>query len=172
MERSANSSLGCADLTDVDTRQTFSQCDSVATSNHLVNVSGLTPLAKYEISITSGGKPILLSPFFGAYTQTSASPGFLPPQIVSGKITTSSGPLADATVFVSLNLTDQFRFPLAVKTTADGTFTADLAKLAYFSAVPYQSYFVEVADSTGRKLIETTLGVAEVDSVGINLTIK
>ncbi|MDO8487839.1 MAG: hypothetical protein Q7S31_00795 [bacterium] len=170
--RSDNLSPGCVDLVDIDTRQTFSQCEETAALNHLVNVSGLTPSAKYEVQISSGGNTVLLSPFFGAYIQTSARPDFLAPQLVIGKVTVSDSSLSNATVFVGLDLSDHFRFPLAVKTAADGTFTADLAKLAYFSPPPYSAYFVEVTDSTGLKLTEVSLGVAEVDINGINLNIK
>ena len=163
---------GCVSLTDIDSNQTFNQCDPVKSQVHQINISRLTPQAKYQIRVTANNQLVVLSPFFGAYTQTAANNIFRTPQPVTGIISTSLGkPVIGATVFISLNLSDQFRFPLAVLTDKNGTFTVDLSGFIYSPPATYDSYFMEVTDSSGRKLVETTKTVSEVNQGGFNLNI-
>lgn len=171
--RSDKPGAGCATLTEVDSRQTFKACDQDQSQVHLLNISGLTAQSRYEIQVTLAGETVWLSPFFGSYTQTSPGIDAPTPQFVSGKVVTNRGkPLVNATVFVALDLSDQFRFPLAVKTNQKGEFDVDLSKFIYSLPRSFNSYFVEVADSVGKKLVETTISTAEVNSGEINITIE
>lgn len=168
--KSDQTATGCITLTDVDTGQKFEQCDQTPKFTHLINIGGLTPEAKYRINIDASGKNVLLSDFFGSYTQTSPQVSHIE-QVVKGVVTSNKMPLAGATVFMGPNLTDRFQFPQATQTDLNGSFSIDITLFFYWDAAPIDSYFIEVTDADGRKLIETTKTAAEVATGQINLDI-
>ena len=80
------------------------------------------------------------------------------PRLARGRIVDfSQAPVAGATVFIAPNLFDRMYFPVVAVTDGEGYYQADLGMLSWQYPPEFSQYFVEVADRTGRKLIETVV---------------
>ena len=159
--KSTTADTGCVVATNLTTNQEIRQCDDRKSPTHLIAINNLSPKTQYKLVALQGKKELTLSPFWGKGVWTNSSLPTITPVPITGRVLSfDQKPFSEATVFIAPNLSDRLYIPAATLTDKNGQFSLIPPPLGPKAT----SYFVEVTDKNGNKLLETSFSKEQVSS--------